>query len=197
MALVKSVYEAAINAAFQLPVGSTWAGCAAALATATKTYIESGTINTTVNGTVIPPWIIPYQAAGIGIGVATTIPASVTQMQTNLTALFLAPSTLWAQIGPVMANEINNVVSTSIINTTDTTILTGVGTGVATTAPGLGALITGLTLAWTVAGTSWTAVASTIATAVDAFLRACVINTSDSGTSPPLFWTGFGVGSIS
>lgn len=199
MPLIKAVYEARLRLSFQVPIGSLWNTCINEIVNATDDFIKSGTVNTTVTGTVVPPTGFPYTAAGVGLGnpplgIVTT-PTSVVQMKSVLTTLFAIPATVWAQIGPEIAGQINNIVSTATVNTIDSAILVGTGIGTINTNAGLPLLITRLSAVWST-GSGWNSVAGDIASAIDDFLKACLVNTTDSGTTPPNSWAGTGLGSI-
>lgn len=196
MALVLATLQADLNLAFVPPIGLTWVGCANKIATAIDTFILTGTVNTTVTGTVVPPPpAVPYIIIGAGIGIvtSTTLPA----LQSSIVSAFTSP--LWATVGPAIANAINAHIIACTVSTTITGALVGTGagaSGVAVVPTGIAVLISGIITAFTTPGIIWTAVAAQMALSIYTFLTTAIINTNDAGQTP-FPWTGTGLGSIS
>lgn len=172
---------------------TTWAASALKTAQAIDNFIKSGTVNTTVNGVVVPPPpASPYPATGVGIGTITTTTLPV--LQGACSTAFA--SVTWAVVGNIIADAISIHVMSAVVNMQDSNIL--VGTGIGKIAPaGIAQLQVALTTAFTTPGKPYPEVISDIANAVEAFLKSAQVTTTDSGVVPPNSWTGAGIGTIS
>lgn len=199
MALDLATYQTNLNSCFQVPLGKLWSTCVDALTNFTKGYIESGTLTTAVAGTVTPPFLVPYPASGIGIGSLTTDPASVATMTSVLKISALDQNTSWETFGEDIATQIKNVMEMCTAQTTVTGGLTGVGIGNAGCVITLAAFTSFKNLVKIIFKTStdWTILSNSLGVAIDTFIKACTVTTTDSGTIPPVSWGGAGTGTIS
>lgn len=193
MALNKTTLQTSIEAAFK---ETSWTGCATKLALAIDTYIVGGSISGTsaIGATHIfptPPGgseIIPYTCSGT---ISTTGPSA---MEGIFNTAFQA--TAWAGVGNQLGTAIDTQITSSIISiTTYSPPLVGTGTGTPVTAAGIAALKASLESEFST-GTDWAVAASNIATAIDTFVKAVVITTTDLGTVPPVSWSGVATASI-
>jgi len=204
MALVVATLKNDVKAAFQ---ATDWTVCATQLAQAIDSFIQSGAVNTTVTGTVVPPFPAPpYQAVGSG-GPPTGQTSNITTtglatLQAQITSKFMNQNTLWADLGPAFASAISNDVATGSVTTQVSGALTGTGTGnpgCINDSGGLSGLIANLTAAFTTQAydTDWNNVADKIGDSLDQYLKAATVTTIDNGTIPPNSWAGSGTGTIS
>jgi len=188
MALLVSKLSSDLVGAFKTPE---WTVAANLYATAINTFFITGMVTTTVTGTVTPP---PPGTSFVAVGTGTGNPVTtgLPSLITSCVSAFKSPS--WATAGNIIANGINTLVSTSTITTTVAGALTGIGVG--TIVPtGLGLLTTQLSTAFS-SGQAWEQTAMNIATAVNTFIKTCTVNTTDTGSIPPVSWVGVGVGTI-
>lgn len=175
-----------------------WNTAADNLAIAIDNYYKSGVVETSVTGTVTPPFpASPYTAYGKGKGSPVTTTLSTLKVQCRLAF----QQTDWNQVGPYIASEINNLILNSTLNTTLTAnapayILVGSGVGASITTPGSTALSTNLNSIFSQNNTIWDIIASDIADEVDNFIKQAVFTTNDNGSVPVNSWVGTGSGSI-
>jgi hypothetical protein len=167
------------------------------VATAIDNYIKSGTVSTTVTGGIItlsyPPWTAVYTGSGTGSINNTQLsilkPAIKTAFQQED----------WDGCAQMFADAIDSHMQSAKANMTDlpptvhndsTTIITAAGTV---------ALGIGIKNAFQ-NGDTWNDFGQLFQIAVKSFIQACIVNTTDSGTSvsPPGPMAGAtGIGSIS
>jgi len=198
MALVVATLKDQIKTSFQ---SETWTDCATQFAQALDNFIKSGTVTTTVAGTVTPPTGPNYPA--VGTGTANSIVTTGLGILTSLIiSKFMNENTLWADIGPALASAISADVATGTVTTTVTGVLVGTGIGnpgCINDSAGLGTLNSDLTAAFTVQAFSnaWDDVTDKIGDAMDTYLKAAIVTTNDLGVVPVVSWIGTGTGSIS
>jgi len=169
----------------------TWDSCANLFATAVKSYLDTGSVMTTVTATVVPPSGPPYIVGGQGNGIVVTIPPS------GLYAIFVAAfqGNDWSIASNSIANAINTyVISCTATISSYTAPLVGSGTG-PIVATGLAGLISGTINAFN--QDSWSTFATVMGTSVKTFITTCTITTVDLGVVPQASWTGVGTGTIS
>jgi len=198
MSLATSILKSDLIAAFE---ETTWLGCGTKMGAAFDTYIMSGTVDTNVTGTVIPPppATVTYIAYGEGSG--TIVTTGLLVLQTTISAMLANPSTVWADVGDNIASAVDTDVLTGSVSTSVSGGLTGGGFGAPgciDTSASYSAFSTALTLAFTSSpmNTSWKLVADYIATAAEIYLKGSIVTTEDSGIVPPNSWSGPGSGSI-
>jgi len=198
MALVVATLKNDIKTSFQ---ATDWTVCANQLGLAIDTFIQSGIVTTTVTGVVTPPTGSTFTAAGTGTAnsISTT---GLGALQALIISKFTNQATVWADIGPALASAISTDVATGTVTTTVTGVLVGTGIGnpgCINDAAGLGTLNSDLTAAFTAQAFSsdWDDVADKIGDAIDTYLKAAIVTTIDSGTTPPVSWVGSGTGNIS
>jgi len=168
-----------------------WDICANLFATAVKSYLDTGSIMTTVIATVVPPVGPSYVIASQGNGIVITIPPA--GLYASFAAAFLGDN--WSTASTSIANAINTyVISCTATISSYTAPLVGSGTG-PIVATGLAGLISGTINAFN--QDSWSTFATVMTTSVKTFITTCTITTADLGVVPPASWTGVGTGTIS
>lgn len=188
MALVIGKLTQDISNAFTTDM---WDDCASQIADAIDSYFKSGLAQVTISGTVTPPSpASSYPAAGIGTGNPQT--TTVSALKQAWKSAF--KSTAWSAIGGIVAPEIDNLVKSAQLQLKVSNILVGTGTGTFQTI-GPGALQQQLNNSFT--ANAWDITASQIATAVDAFIKAVVVQGTASGVVPVNSWVGAGTGTVS
>jgi len=188
MALLKATFTAELVAAFS---AQAWGITAQLFTSAVNNYILSATATVPVTGTVTPPSGSPYPAIGTGVGNPVTTASA--GLYSACISAFASP--LWATLAGIIVPAIETLMITSTLVTTVTGVLQGTGTLVAWTAPGGGALLTTMNIAFTT-GQLWSQVAVDIADAVDIYLKTVVVSTVDAGIIPPSSWVGTGAGGV-
>ena len=198
MSLNKATLEDSLKDAF---AQKKWADCAKKFASAVDTYVAGGTIDGSSKPMPLPPTgsggathtlpngateIIPYTCTG-----TLTTPGS-TALENALKTAF--QSIAWAGVGTAITTGINTLVSSIVvaISIYNPPALVGSspGTGVVTTSTGLADLTSSLETAFTTAGATWDTVATDIAAAIDTFIKAVTIITTDGGVLPATKWQG-------
>lgn len=201
MALDKATLVTQLKTAFGM---DDWSKCADQIGIAIDSFIKTGEASTDVTATVTPPFPTPpYQAVGKGKGHLLT--SGLSALQSTIKAKFLATSTTWADLGPIIGNAIDSDVKTATVTTdvnpTHGGILLGTGIGPAgcvDTSATLSALIADLTDAF-VSSTynqSWDSIAEKIADSINTYITGAIVTTTDTGTTPPISWAGTGTGSV-
>ncbi|HRZ18861.1 MAG TPA: hypothetical protein P5136_02280 [Methanofastidiosum sp.] len=193
MALADSTFDTNIKAAFNK---DQWDDCANSLASAIKSYIESGKVNTTVTATVTHPF--PPGGSHVqtlhGINGTITAPAS-SSLANNIKIAF--QSTAWASCASSLASYVNTYFKQCTVSISSYSDATGHGSSTSIASdPGLAALITGITSTFNL--NSWDIAVTTLRTHIKTFItQTNIVKTTDSGSSPPQSWKGPGQGTIS
>ncbi len=189
MALADSTFLTDLQNAFKT---TKWSdppsnGCAEKLASAIKSYIESGKVNTTVAITVTPPFGPPYSSTASGTNGSVSASASAS-LAAQFASLFLLTS--WTTIPASISTYINTYFKNITISITTYQAPT-IGTGSifqVNSDSGVNNLTTKLTSAFQ--KTSWDDCASDIKDGVKTFItQSNIILTIDSGTVPANSWT--------
>jgi len=188
MALVVNKLTQDISNAFTSKV---WEDTASQIANAIDVYFKSGLAQVTITGTVTPPApATPYVAVGIGTGnPQTTTVSALIQSWSNA-----FKSTSWSAVGGIVAPEIDNLVKSATLQLTVSNILIGTGTGTFQT---IGPSILQQQINSAFTATAWDVSASQIATAIDTFIKAIIVQGNASGNVPVNSWVGTGTGTFS
>ncbi len=169
-----------------------WNTAADNLAIAIDNYYKSGVVETNVTGTVTPPFPAPtYTATGTGKGSPVT--TTLSSLKTQCRSAF--QQTDWNQVGPLIANETANLITSSTLTTTVTGTLQGSGSSTNITSGNSTTFGVNLNTIFS-NGTDWNVTSSNLADAVDTFIKQAIYTTKDSGVIPVNSWDGTGSGSI-
>jgi len=180
-----------------------WDTAADNLAIAIDNYYKSGVVETDVTGTVTPPFpATTYTSNGIGKGSPVTTTLASLKAQCKIAF----QQTDWSLVGPIIANEINNLIISSTLSTVvapgtpppilQTLVGTGASTAVSTNSSDVITLGVNLSNIFKQNDTIWDIIVSDIVDEIDDFIKKPVFSTKDNGIIPINSWDGTGSGSI-
>jgi len=189
MALDKLTLVSDLTTSFAQP---TWATSASLFSKAIDSYIKSADATINVTGALINPPFTPVT----GVGKGNPLTVGVGALTTAMNSAFALPA--WAGIAAIAAPAIETLMITSLL-TTDVVkppvppyTVQGTGTLGSWVATGVGVLQTALGVAFTT-GISWATVATSIADAVDIYLKTVTFTTDPDVGTVPGAWSGTGV----
>jgi hypothetical protein len=186
VALNDSSFITNLQAAFQV---DTWYECATKMASAIQSYIQSGSVITSVAITITLPTPPGGTTPGTVSGINGIITApSTASLESQLYSAF--QQTDWNTVYSIISNAINTYFKQCTVAITQY-ISPTVGTGSSTliaSDPGLSALSSSIQTAFM--QDNWTTVVSNIQSAIKTFItQTNIIKTIDSGTVPVQSWT--------
>lgn len=170
----------------------TWDSCAQALSSAINAYMLAGVGHTEVTGIVVPPNGSSYSATGSGLE-SNRVTAGYPTMTQAIVEAYHNP--VWLGLGAKIASSVISYIASITV----TTVVTGtlIGTGVqGKLISAQGSTLTSNLDSLFVGSHTWESVSRGIATAIKAYFDSLILQTIDSGTTPPASWAGTGIGNI-